>query len=175
MSKRIFDIVLAGLMLLLLIPLLACIWCGVLLEGAGSPLFRQKRYGLHNRPFVMYKFRTMHDSADAAIVAHASDKRITKMGKLLRRTHLDELPQLWNVLRGDMSMVGPRPLLLLNHSLKIKPGLTGLEQIKGRHRLISRPASRAYLIRYYEKRRTVCFDVKILLKTIVVVLKAKSF
>jgi lipopolysaccharide/colanic/teichoic acid biosynthesis glycosyltransferase len=147
--KRMTDVALASMALLLLgIPMLllaAVMW----LQGDGPALFRQQRIGLHNRPFTMLKFRTMRAGADGAGVcrqATRDDPRVTRLGRFLRRTSLDELPQLLNVLAGDMSLVGPRPhapgtcaagrpfeTITDRYAQRhcVKPGMTGLAQVRG--------------------------------------------
>jgi lipopolysaccharide/colanic/teichoic acid biosynthesis glycosyltransferase len=137
---RLFDISFALLGLTLGLPVLALLWL-VGLWDTGSPLFRQQRVGRHQRPFVLVKFRTMRPDT-ASVATHLADaSAITPFGRFLRRSKLDELPQLWNVLKGDMSLVGPRPCLLDQHELieeraargvfAARPGITGLAQISG--------------------------------------------
>ena len=137
---RFFDILLALVGLVAGLPLFAIL----LLLGffdTGSPIFRQVRVGRFQRPFTLLKFRTMRPDA-ASVATHLADaSAITSLGRFLRRTKLDELPQLWNVLKGDMSLVGPRPCLLSQEELvaeraslgvfNVRPGITGLAQIKG--------------------------------------------
>lgn len=147
--KRAEDVILAGLLLALLLPLLLLIACAIRLDSPGPVLFRQKRFGFNNQPFDVFKFRTMHtDREDASgtqrTVRH--DPRVTRLGRFLRRSSLDELPQLFNVLRGDMSLVGPRahPLTMVAGETpfheavpgyfarhRVRPGMTGLAQIRG--------------------------------------------
>lgn len=140
MLIRLFDISFALLGLTLGLPVLALLWL-VGLWDTGSPLFRQQRVGRHQRPFVLVKFRTMRPDT-ASVATHLADaSAITPFGRFLRRSKLDELPQLWNVLKGDMSLVGPRPCLLDQHELieeraargvfAARPGITGLAQISG--------------------------------------------
>jgi lipopolysaccharide/colanic/teichoic acid biosynthesis glycosyltransferase len=152
-AKRAVDLVVASIALILLAPLLLGLALAVRAGSSGTPLFRQRRVGRFGREFVMWKFRTMVRDAEgrrSELVVHSreqdwlnldEDPRITPIGRLLRRTSLDELPQLVNVLRGDMSLVGPRPLPLVEHArlpywalarLEVRPGLTGLWQISGR-------------------------------------------
>lgn len=144
MLKRAFDIGSSALGLLLLSPLLALIaW--LVRRKLGSPvLFRQVRPGLGGKPFEMVKFRTMLDAFDSAGNPLPDAERITPFGRLLRSTSLDELPELWNVLKGDMSLVGPRPLLMEYLPLyspeqyrrhEVRPGVTGWAQINGRNAL----------------------------------------
>ena len=137
---RVFDIVLASLGLLALSPLLLVIWAIAWFDNR-SPLFRQERVGRNQVPFVLVKFRTMRLDT-ASVATHLADaSAITLFGRFLRRTKLDELPQLWNVLWGDMSLVGPRPCLLNQQELiaqraalgvfAARPGITGLAQVQG--------------------------------------------
>jgi lipopolysaccharide/colanic/teichoic acid biosynthesis glycosyltransferase len=143
--KRLVDVVGAGLLLLLLAPLLVLVGVLIRLESRGPALFRQRRSGLDGNIFVIYKFRTMTVAEDGDVVVQASrnDCRVTRIGRYLRRTSVDELPNLINVLLGQMSLVGPRPHALAHdrHWSKIipdynsrflaKPGITGLAQVEG--------------------------------------------
>jgi O-antigen biosynthesis protein WbqP len=137
---RVFDIVLASLGLFVLSPLLLMLWAIAWFDNR-SPLFRQERVGRNQMSFVLVKFRTMRPDT-ASVATHLADvSAITTFGRFLRRTKLDELPQLWNVLLGDMSLVGPRPCLfnqqeLISHRAALgvfsaRPGITGLAQIQG--------------------------------------------
>lgn len=137
---RLFDIVLSLFGLLLALPVLALITVIGILD-TGSPLFKQQRVGKGQRPFTLVKFRTMRRNT-ASVASHlASSEAITAFGSWLRRTKLDELPQLWNVLRGEMSLVGPRPCLFSQYELisareqlgiyAVRPGITGLAQVNG--------------------------------------------
>jgi lipopolysaccharide/colanic/teichoic acid biosynthesis glycosyltransferase len=141
--KRGFDV--AGSVVALVVgsPLLAVVAVLVRLSGPGPILFRQERAGRGGRPFIIYKFRTMRVEADpfGASPREAADPRLTRFGRWLRETSLDELPQLWNVLRGDMSLIGPRPLFMSQaqafterqrRRLEVRPGITGLAQVQGR-------------------------------------------
>lgn len=142
--KRFLDIVFSTTLLCLVAPLLAVTALAVRL-GLGSPvLFTQTRPGLHGRPFRMIKFRTMRDVVDAFGAPLPDAERLTALGRFLRSTSLDELPELWNVLRGDMSLVGPRPLLMEYLPLytpeqarrhEVRPGITGWAQVNGRNAL----------------------------------------
>jgi lipopolysaccharide/colanic/teichoic acid biosynthesis glycosyltransferase len=155
--KRAFDLFVAVLGLVLIAPLLAAIALAIRIDSKGPVLFRQRRIGRNGGAFAMCKFRTMIDGAhdlryelvhlnEAAdgLFKIADDPRVTRVGRILRRTHLDELPQLWNVLAGRMSLVGPRPLVPeedelipthLRHRLAVRPGMTGPWQITCDHRL----------------------------------------
>jgi lipopolysaccharide/colanic/teichoic acid biosynthesis glycosyltransferase len=171
--KRIFDIVLAGIALILLAPVLGLIW---LLARAklGSPaFFVQTRPGLKGRPFQMVKFRTMLDLYDAEGVPMPDRARLTPFGKALRSSSLDEIPELWNVLRGEMSLVGPRPLLMEylplynDHQARrheVRPGITGWAQINGRNMLSWE--DKFSLDIWYVDNHTVWLDLKILLLTL---------
>ncbi len=143
--KRAFDIVGSLVGLIVLSPLLVLVAAVISIESPGNPLFRQRRSGFAGAPFVIYKFRTMRVSEDGTDVVQAQreDERITRFGLLLRRTSVDELPQLLNVLKGDMSLVGPRPHALVHDNdygacidgyglrFQTKPGITGLAQVSG--------------------------------------------
>jgi lipopolysaccharide/colanic/teichoic acid biosynthesis glycosyltransferase len=188
--KRSFDFVGAGLTLLALTPLLAAIAVAIKLDSRGPVLFRQRRMGRHGIPFEMFKFRTMVDGADAQKSALAArneadgglfkikdDPRITRVGNLLRKISLDELPQLFNVLHGNMSLVGPRPLVLdeddriegwRRSRLELPPGITGPWQVFGSARI---PLNEMVKIDYlYGANWSLWLDVKILLRTVPFVL-----
>ncbi|QDL39135.1 sugar transferase [Rhodoferax sediminis] len=171
--KRIFDTALSALSLLLLgLPLLFLMW--QVRRKLGSPVFfRQIRPGLHGRPFRMVKFRTMTDACgpDGQLLPDAD--RLTAFGRFLRATSLDELPELWNVLRGDMSLVGPRPLLMEYLPLyspeqarrhEVRPGITGWAQVNGRNALSW--DDKFKLDVWYVDHRTLSLDVKILWRTV---------
>jgi lipopolysaccharide/colanic/teichoic acid biosynthesis glycosyltransferase len=140
MMTRLLDMVFAGFGLIVVMPLMALLYF-VGIFDTGVPLFHQTRVGRFQKPFILVKFRTMQPDA-ASVATHLADAAaVTKLGRLLRRTKLDELPQLWNVLKGDMSLVGPRPCLFSQTELiaerdsrgvfNVRPGITGLAQING--------------------------------------------
>lgn len=172
-AKRLLDIVGAITALILLMPLLLVLMLLVRLR-LGSPIFfTQIRPGRAGRPFRLVKFRSMHDAVDSDGHHLPDAERMSTFGRWLRSTSLDELPELWNVLRGDMSLVGPRPLLMeyLDHYTpeqarrhEVRPGLTGWAQIHGRNELTWE--ERFLLDVWYVDNRTLWLDVKILWKTV---------
>lgn len=173
MLKRVCDIVVAALALVLLLPLVVVIAL-VVARRLGRPvLFRQMRPGLHGRSFEMVKFRTMLDGVDQSGNLLPDDLRLTPFGKWLRSTSLDELPELWNVLKGDMSLVGPRPLLVEYMSLytsdqarrhEVRPGVTGWAQVNGRNSLSWEERFRLDV--WYVDHQSFLLDLKILLLTV---------
>jgi exopolysaccharide biosynthesis polyprenyl glycosylphosphotransferase len=192
-SKRIVDVVVSGLLLVLLSPLLLAIAIAIRLDSPGSPFFFQERAGLGGRRFRMFKFRTMRDGADAekqdlAHLNHTGDARLfkirddprtTRLGRMLRRWSLDELPQLLNVLRGEMSLIGPRPFFESDFQeyddhhfrrLDAKPGITGLWQVSGRSEVIDFEDV-IFLDRQYIEQWSFWLDVSILFRTIPAVLR----
>jgi sugar transferase EpsL len=179
--KRLFDVVGAAALLILLSPLLAVI-AAVVAVVMGSPvLFRQERPGLGGKPFTILKFRTMRDATDANGKPLPDAQRITPLGRFLRRTSLDELPELVNVVRGDMSLVGPRPLLteyLPRYSAEqmrrhdVRPGITGWSQVNGRNALTWE--EKFALDVWYVDHRSVRLDVQILLTTLSRVVKGEG-
>lgn len=181
--KRGMDIVLSSVLLLLLAPLLIVLAVAVWRDTGGSPIFRQTRIGYRRKPFTMYKFRTMRPTVDPYADAPRDDRdaRVTPLGRTLRRLSLDELPQLYNVLRGDMSLVGPRPEMphIVDQyepwqlrRLDVKPGITGLWQILGRKDLPLRDNIEYDF--YYIRNWSIWLDLTILLKTIPAVIRAKG-
>jgi lipopolysaccharide/colanic/teichoic acid biosynthesis glycosyltransferase len=173
MLKRLMDVVVAAVGLLVFSPLMIAVGLAVRLSIGSPVLFRQQRPGLHGRPFVMVKFRTMREATDARGQPLSDAERLTTIGRVLRATSLDELPELWNVLRGDMSLVGPRPLLMEYLPLytpeqarrhEVRPGVTGLAQVSGRNALSWE--KKFELDVYYVDHRTLLMDLKILLITI---------
>lgn len=205
-TKRSFDIIIAAFTLMLLSPFWLLISLLIKFDSKGPVLYAQERVGMDGRIFVVYKFRTMHANTDSEIhreyqrkfIAGAAeanvgdddkpayklrnDPRITRVGRLLRRLSLDEIPQLFNVLRGDMSIVGPRPPIPyeveayeLRHRkrLDMKPGLTGLWQVSGRNRLPFEEMVKLDL--FYIENWSLLFDLKIILRTVLVMLRGDGY
>jgi len=179
--KRTFDFVVALLGLVLLSPLMLAI-AFIIRVFMGSPVFfRQQRPGLHGVPFQLVKFRTMGNLADAAGQQRPDADRLTPLGEFLRSTSLDELPELWNVLRGDMSLVGPRPLLMEYLPLytpqqarrhEARPGITGWAQISGRNAISW--DERFALDVWYVDHRSLSLDLRILATTLVRVVQREG-
>jgi putative colanic acid biosynthesis UDP-glucose lipid carrier transferase len=182
-SKRMVDIVVSGALLLLFLPLLLLVGLAVRLESEGPALYRQRRTGLFGQPFTIYKLRTMVVTDDSGPVRQASrdDPRVTRLGSFLRRCSLDELPQLLNVLKGDMSIVGPRPHALCHDDyyaaliptygdrFRTKPGITGLAQIsgfRGEVRQLDSMANRVALDNIYIDQWSIALDLRILVNTL---------
>jgi lipopolysaccharide/colanic/teichoic acid biosynthesis glycosyltransferase len=173
--NRALDVLLAGAGLALASPVLAVAAAAIKLEDGGPVLYRQTRVGEGGADFELLKLRTMvvgAESQGAGFAVDRGDRRITRVGRLLRRTSIDELPQLWNVVRGDMSLVGPRPTLRYQveryderqrRRLEVKPGLTGWAQVHGRASLPW--AERIELDVWYVEHRSPAVDAKILLRT----------
>ena len=175
MAKRIVDIVISLLGLALLYPVMIVLAMAIRAESPGEVIFRQRRAGRGGRPFIMSKFRSMRVDADpyGSSPGGPEDSRLTRVGLFLRETSLDELPQLFNVLEGTMSVVGPRPLYerqaklwdaSQRHRLDVQPGMTGWAQICGRGELPIE--DKIELDLWYVKNRSVWLDMKILLATI---------
>jgi sugar transferase EpsL len=182
-SKRSFDVVASALALLVLAVPMLIIGAAVRLGSRGSTLFRQERAGKDMKPFTLYKFRTMRTEADPFGVSPTGgdDARLTRIGRWLRETSLDELPQLWNVLQGDMSLVGPRPLYLSQarefndrqrRRLEVKPGLTGMAQVSGRGNLPH--DEKLELDVQYVENAGFRLDLKILFRTAAMVVRRKQ-
>jgi lipopolysaccharide/colanic/teichoic acid biosynthesis glycosyltransferase len=179
--KRLMDVFIGGAALLLLAPLMAVIALVIWLAMGRPVLFRHVRPGYKARPLVLLKFRTMNNLCDAQGRPLSDAERLTSLGKLLRRLSLDELPQLWNVLRGDMSLVGPRPLLMdyleryspeQARRHEVKPGITGWAQVNGRNALNWEERFRFDI--WYVDHWSLGLDVKIIWKTIQKVLQRKG-
>jgi len=173
MLKRVLDIAIASTALVLLSPVYALVAYKVK-KNLGSPvLFRQTRPGLHGKSFEMIKFRTMKDAVDAQGNPLPDSERLTPFGKMLRATSLDEMPELWNVIKGDMSIVGPRPLLMEYLPLynaeqakrhDVRPGITGHAQVNGRNAISWE--KKFELDTWYVEHQSLLLDFKIMLKTI---------
>jgi exopolysaccharide biosynthesis polyprenyl glycosylphosphotransferase len=193
-AKRTFDLIGAGTLLVLTLPIQCIVAIAVKLDSKGPVLFRQVRVGRDSEPFSVLKIRTMVvdaearlaelrelNEADGPLFKMTDDPRITRVGRFLRVTSLDELPQLWNVMRGDMSLVGPRPALpheteewdaLLTQRLRVKPGITGMWQVSGRSDTTFEDYTRLDL--YYVDNWSLATDLAILAKTVPVVLLRKG-
>ena len=172
MLKRTFDFIIAFTALLILLPFLLLLGFAVRILLGTPILFRQQRPGLHGKPFDMVKFRTMTEDKDPAGRLLPDAERLTNFGRLLRSTSLDELPELWNVLKGEMSLVGPRPLLMEYLPLyseyqmrrhELRPGVTGWAQINGRNALSWE--EKFALDVWYIENRSFWLDLQIILKT----------
>ncbi|KAA0837052.1 MULTISPECIES: sugar transferase [Bacillus] len=181
LAKRFFDLSLSVILLIALSPAMILTACLIRWKIGSPVLFRQTRPGLNGEPFTLYKFRTMTDERDEAGNLLSDEKRLTKTGRLIRKTSLDELPQLINVIKGDLSLVGPRPLLMEYIPLytkrqwrrhEVKPGITGWAQINGRNKVTWE--EKFELDVWYVDHRSFLLDLKILLLTVVKVLKSEG-
>jgi len=189
--KRVTDIAIAGTALLLLAPLMLLIALAVKLTSAGPVLFRQRRYGLNGEEIMVYKFRSMTVCEDGAVVTQATktDNRVTPLGRILRSTSLDELPQLLNVLEGTMSVVGPRPHAIAHNELyrklihgymirhKVRPGITGLAQVnglRGETETVEKMSERVRFDLEYLSHWSPWLDLKIIFKTLWVIAKDRN-
>jgi sugar transferase EpsL len=179
--KRFVDLLLVVVSAPIWIPLLAALALIVRLQLGSPVLFTQRRPGLHGRPFMLVKFRTMTDARDSGGLERPDSERLTRFGRLLRATSLDELPELWNVLRGEMSLVGPRPLLMEYLPLytplqarrhEVRPGITGWAQISGRNAI--RWDDKFALDVWYVDHHSVWLDFRILAMTIVRVVRREG-
>jgi lipopolysaccharide/colanic/teichoic acid biosynthesis glycosyltransferase len=177
-AKRAIDVVGAGLGLVLLSPVLAACAIAVRVSLGPPVLFRQVRPGLHGLPFTILKFRTMRPPRSGEVWFLTNEQRLTRIGRLLRATSLDELPELWNVIRGEMSLVGPRPLLM--HYLEtytpderrrhdVRPGITGWAAVNGRHSRLFK--ARLALDVWYVDHWSLGLDLRILARTVAQVLR----
>jgi lipopolysaccharide/colanic/teichoic acid biosynthesis glycosyltransferase len=174
--KRALDLLLAGVGTILSAPVIAVLAAAIRLESPGHPIYRQTRVGQHGKEFQIYKLRTMVAGAESigpGLTLQEGDERITRLGALLRRYSLDELPNLWNVLRGEMSIVGPRPTVPVQVQqyserqrgrLAVKPGITGWAQVNGRAALPW--AERIELDLWYVQHRSLALDLKILSRSL---------
>ena len=180
MARRLIDIAASAVALVLMAPLLALAVLAIRLESRGRAIYRQRRAGKDGKAFDVFKLRTMVDGAEhigAGLAVNVNDSRITRVGAFLRRTSLDELPNLLNVLRGEMSLIGPRPTLPVQveqyserqrRRLAVKPGITGWAQVNGRASLPW--AERIELDLYYVEHRSLALDLRILARTPAMVL-----
>lgn len=183
MARRVFDVAAATVGLVLTLPSWPLIALAVKLSSPGHVLYRQERVGLHGRSFKLWKFRTMRADAEertGPVLATLDDRRVTEIGQFLRKSRIDELPQLLNVLVGDMSLVGPRPerphfvgqflksVPQYAERYRVRPGISGLAQVRGAYDTTARNKARYDLL--YLRNRSFLLDLKILAKTVVVVL-----
>jgi putative colanic acid biosynthesis UDP-glucose lipid carrier transferase len=191
MLKRIIDILIASVAIILTAPLLLAIGLAVKLTSKGPAIFKQHRYGLDGREILVYKFRTMYVTEDSESIPQATrnDPRVTPLGAFLRRYSLDELPQLYNVLQGRMSVVGPRPHAVAHNETyrklikgymirhKVLPGITGLAQVsglRGETSEVEQMEKRIELDLDYLRHWSLQLDIQIIFKTIIVVLRSKN-
>ena len=178
--KRLMDILASALLIIVLFPFMAVIAAAIVLNSKGGAFFKQKRIGKDMQPFTIYKFRTMEQDAEKnhkrAEVFSSKDPRLTSVGSFLRRTKIDEFPQLLNILKGDMSLVGPRPMLARHKKyykgykrdrFMLKPGLTGLAQVSGG--VFIPLGDRAEYDVDYVRDFSILLDIKILFKTLVII------
>jgi lipopolysaccharide/colanic/teichoic acid biosynthesis glycosyltransferase len=177
--KRLLDVTLAGIAMVPCLPLMAAIALAIKLESRGPVLFRQERAGLRGAPFVISKFRTLRTGADGdGPIYSMDDPRVTRVGRFLRRTSLDELPQLFNVVRGEMSLVGPRPQLIGTtrphemRRLEMPPGMTGLVEVSRPERMSwdERMATDVAYVDHW----SLWLDVSIILRTVPVMFVRKN-
>ncbi len=180
-AKRLFDLVFSLVLVTLLLPLLALLVILVHINLGSPVLFRQQRPGLLGKPFTFYKFRTMNNRTDENGRLLPDEDRLTGFGSFLRRTSLDELPQLFNVIRGDMSLVGPRPLLMEYLDLyteeqmrrhEARPGVTGWAQVNGRNAITWE--EKFSLDLWYVDNRSFLLDLRIILLTIVRIVRKEG-
>ncbi len=199
MTKRALDVVASGAALLVLSPVLAVIAAIIKLDSPGPVLFRQERVGRNFKPFVIFKFRTMVAAADriGALITYGADPRISRVGRVLRQFKLDELPQLFNIIKGDMSLVGPRPEVPryvqfyareFAPVLQVRPGLTDLASLKYRDEaaLLGRAENpeQEYLLRIlpdklqlaneYIRRASLSFDLTLIAKTLFRIVRTRT-
>ena len=182
--KRFFDFTVSLILIILLSPLFVAIGIIVLIDDGGPIVFKQYRVKKDNKLFFIYKFRTMKNNTrnTSTIDLTEAEFQITKSGKFLRKTSLDELPQLFNVLIGDMSFVGPRPLIPEEKEIRnlrkeygvysVRPGITGWAQVNGRDMLTDE--EKALFDKEYVEKQSLLFDIKIMIKTVAVVLKREN-
>ena len=190
-SKRIFDLMIAAFSLVVFSPLMLICYIAVKREDGGPAIYKQERIGLYGKPFYIYKFRSMNMDAEKdgpTVVMHENEERMTKVGKFLRDHHLDELPQLWNVFKGDMAFVGPRPERkfyidqIMEHDpryaclYQIRPGVTSYATLyNGYTDTMEKMLKRLELDLYYLEHRSWWFDIKILINTFLNIAIGKKF
>jgi len=181
--KRVVDITFALMLIVIMLPVIFIVSLLIKLNSKGPVIFSQERVGYQNKKFTIYKFRSMAlNSQEAGVVCYDDDIRVTGVGRFLRSTSLDEIPQLINIIKGDMSFVGPRPVLeyyldgfsntVLSKRHSVRPGVTGLAQVNGRQS-VEMSRKMEYDI-YYSERINIILDVVILIKTIGVVLSCSK-
>lgn len=184
--KRVFDVAVCSLALAILAVPMVAIACKVRLDSPGPAIYAQRRVGKGGRVFEMYKFRSMYLDAEAsgARWAAGDDPRVTPFGRFMRRTRLDEIPQFWNVVKGDMSLIGPRPerpafaeefekrIVGFNQRTLVRPGVSGLAQITGGYELL--PKSKVLYDLEYIKHRSLLFDARIMAKTVTVIFTGRG-
>lgn len=179
--KRVFDVFTSVVAAVLLSPVLLGAAVAIRVTMGGPVLFRQERPGYQGRPFTIYKFRTMRSAKDGEVWFRSDGERVTGLGRMLRRTSIDELPELWNVLRGEMSLVGPRPLLMEylekyteeeNRRHDAPPGITGWAQINGRQNILF--SERFALDVWYVDNWSMGLDLRILVGTVTRVFKREG-
>lgn len=176
-AKRVFDIASCGIALIILFPIMLVVGIVIKLDSPGPVIYRQERLGKGGVPFMLYKFRSMYENAEAGGAQWAvdNDSRATRVGRFIRKTRLDELPQFWNVVKGDMSLVGPRPERAVFYEqferyihgfkqrLLVSPGITGLAQVSGGYDL--GPAEKIVYDIEYIKHQGIGMDIKIIART----------
>lgn len=186
MTKRVFDMVSCGAALVILAVPMALIALGVKAGSPGPAIYAQRRVGKDGRAFELYKFRSMYTDAEVrgARWAEEGDPRVTPFGRFLRTTRLDELPQFFNVVKGDMSLIGPRPERPVFHDefcrridgwdqrLAVRPGITGLAQVEGGYELL--PKEKALYDLEYIETRSIALDLRIIFKTLSTMLTGKG-
>lgn len=186
--KRFMDIVLCLIACIIAVPITFVACLCVIIESKGSPVYKQERLGKNGKTFMIYKIRSMYAGAEnkcGAKWAEKDDPRVTKVGRFIRKTRIDELPQLFNIIKGDMSIVGPRPEREyfynkfekgeapgFSNRLFVKPGLTGMAQVSGGYDIT--PAEKLQLDVQYMQERSLRLDIKIILKTVQVVFSGEG-